>query len=225
MGKVTERGGFIKSDTSEPADIDVYNDNMDRIHNEVMSLPYAATDPSANITWPGKMVIRDSGDPTFFLPDLRINKANNFWERAISGSWEAYTPESAGVTVGNGTLLGRFCHVGSILFCEILLIWGSTTAFTGSPSFGTPSGYKLRVPDEFTNEMKAGVGTWMARCGAGSPPTLYKGRVQRRVTAAGLDLDPRTVDAPALVLNSTRPATWTTGNQLHIQVSGEAEWE
>lgn len=225
MGTVTERGGFIKYNTSEPADITDYNANIDRIHNEVMSVPFGATNPPAAETWPGKLTLRDAGDPTFFLPDLRVNKANSFWGRAISGSWESYTPEVGGITLGNGTLAGRFVHVGSLLHCEILFIHGSTSTVTGSIAFGAPSGYNFRVPPEHSGVMKSCIGTWMARCGGGSPPTLYKGRVQRRETGVGLDLDPRTSAGPALTLNATRPGTWTTNDQLHVQVSGEAEWD
>lgn len=223
MARETERAGLIKQDTSEPADVAVYNDNIDRIHSDVMSVPFTTSDPNALNTWPGKLILRDSADPTYFLPDLRVNKADNFWERAIKGSWAAYTPPTTAITVGNGTLLGRYMHVGSILHCEILLIWGSTTAFSGNIGFGAPSGYKFRVPADFSTLMRAGLGTWMGRVGASS--SLQKGRVVRRETASGLDIDCRTNDSPSAQINATTPATWQNGNKLHIQVSGEVEWE
>lgn len=223
MVRETERGGFLKQDTSEPADIAVYNGNMDRIHADVMSVPFTTADPSALTTWPGKLILRDSGDPTYFLPDLRVNKADNFWERAISGSWEAYTPATTNITVGNGTLLGRFMHIGSILHCEILLIWGSTTAFTGGIGFGTPPGYKLRVPPEASSIMRAGLGTWMGRVSGTN--SLQKGRINRRETGVGIDMEPRTNDVPAAVITATTPATWQNGNKLYLQVRGEVDWE
>lgn len=223
MVRETERGGFLKQDTSEPGDVAVYNDNLDRIHDEVMSVPYSPSDPPVLETWPGKMVIRDSGDPTYFLPDLRINKANNFWERMISGSWENYTPATTNVTVGNGTLLGRYMHVGSLLHCEILLLWGSTTAFTGNVGFGAPAGYQFRKSEDFSTLMRAGLGHWMGRVSGTN--SLQKGRVARRETNSNIDIDPRTNDVPSAQLNATSPATWTTGNRLFIQVSGEAVWE
>lgn len=223
MVRETERGGFLKQDPSEAADVDVYNDNMDRVHNEVMRVPFSQTDPSAQVTWPGKLVLRDSGDPTYFLPDLRVNKANNFWERAISGSWEAYTPATTAITLGNGTLLGRYMHVGSLLHCEILLIWGSTTAFTGNIGFGSPPGYNFRVPDDFSTLMRAGLGTWMARVSGTN--SLQKGRLARRETGVGIDIDCRTNDVPSTQLNATNPATWSNGNKLFLQASGEAKWD
>lgn len=222
MVRETERGGLIKQDTSEPADVAVYNGNIDRIHDEVMSVPFTADLPDALSSWPGKIVMQDSEDPTYFLPDTWVNKTNNFWERAIKGSWEAYTPATTAITLGNGTLLGRFMHVGSLMHCEILLIWGSTTAFTGNIGFGTPGGYQLREPSEFGSVMRAGVGTWMARVGAGS--SLFKGRVTRRQTGVGVDLAPNTNDVPSTTINATNPGTWQNGNKLHLQVSGEAVW-
>lgn len=222
MGKLTERGGFVKQDASEPADIAVYNDNMDRVHNDVMSVPFSNSDPAATNSWPGKLMLRDSGDPTFFLPDLRVNKANGEWERAISGSWEAYTPPTTSITVGNGTLLGRYCHVGSILYCEVLFILGSTSVVSGGAGFGTPTGYQWRVPPDFEDVMRSAVGHWTARCGAG--PNLYKGRALRRVTGGTINIDMRTAETPALQLAGGRPDTWQTGNKLHVQAMGEVTW-
>lgn len=219
MGQLTERGKLVKSDASEPADVAVYNANMDQTEAEIMGVPFVTSVPSAADSWPGKFVLMDSGDPALFLPDVRISKADTFWHRANSGSWESYTPDMTGVTLGNGTRLGRYVQIGTVLYCEILLILGSTSAITGSMGFGTPNSFKLRIPPD-SDDLRAGVGHWMARV-AGN---LWKGRVIRRSTPTTVDLEPLTNSATtALTLNATRPGTWANGDKLFIQVMAEAE--
>jgi hypothetical protein len=225
MGKLTQRARLVKQDITEPADIDVYNDNMDLIHNEVMSVPFVDTLPGVENSWPGKFVLRDSGDPDLFLPEVRVFSAVDGWKNSSPGTWRSYNPEGNNITLGNGSLQGRYCHMGNLAFVEILFIVGSTTSFAGTNaiSFSPPTHLVPRVPPN--NAMRSILGTWMARCGGGSPPNLYKGRVMRRNTNVNLHFDPRTMDPTgALVLHSTRPNTWTTGNVLFMQVSYESSW-
>lgn len=219
MGHLTERGGFTKSDPSEPADVTVYNNNIDRIHNEAMQIPYVTPLPDANNTWPGKLGIQRNTDPTFFLPQFRYAVDPTFWRIGNVGTWLAYTPETNG-TVGNGSVRGRYTYVGTILFIEVLFILGSTSVIASGTSFSSPPGFRPRLPAE-TNALKSVLGYWMARVGAG--PTLYKGRVLRRNTSGTLDMEPRTQDNPALVINATRPDTWANGNKIFCQIMYEAE--
>lgn len=223
MARETERGGFIKQDTSDSADVAVYNDNLEKIQDEVMSVPFSPSDPPVSETWPGKIILQDSGDPLFFLPDVRFNKADNFWENGTSSSWGPYTPATTNITVGNGTLLGRYMQMGSLLHLEILLIWGSTTAFTGGIGLGAPAGRHWRVPPQNTNGMRSVVGEWMGRVGPSN--LLHKGRVLRRNTNVGIDMDCRTNANPSAALTATQPLTWQNGNKLFIHAVGESEWD
>ena len=48
-----------------------------------------------------------------------------------AGAWTSYTPSFTNLTVGNGTLVGRYCQVGKIVTASMKLTFGSTTAITG----------------------------------------------------------------------------------------------
>lgn len=219
MGELTSRGNFTKSDSSEPADVTVYNDNQDQIHTEAFRVPYITTLPTTANTWPGKQALQLNTDPLLFLPQNRYAKDPSNWRIGNVGTWLAYTPVTAGMTIGNGSVRGRYAYMGTLLYVEILFLFGSTSAFTG-PSFGTPPGFVAKVPPE-TTPLRNALGYWTARCGAG--PNLYKGRVMRRNSGAGLDIDPRTHSSPSLILNATRPDTWQNGNKLHMQLMMEAD--
>lgn len=218
MGTLTARGGFTKSDASEPADVAVYNDNMDKTHDESMSVPYITTDPVAADSFPGKFVLKDAGDPVFFLPDVRLNRENGFWFVGNRGTWVAYTPTLAFADLGNGTLRGRYCYMGNLLFCEIYLARGSTTVFEASGlGFSTPSGINVRIP---ANASQAYIGSWMARVGG----NLRKGRVNRRITSVGVDLQVRTpTTSGSDVVSNTLPAAWGTGDKIYVQVMCEVD--
>lgn len=218
MGTLTARGGFIKSDASEPADVAVYSTNMDKMHDEVMSVPYTTVDPAAVDTYPGKIILRDAGDPTFFLPDFKIARANSFWFVGNRGTWVSYTPTLAFGDIGNGTLRGRYCYQGNILWCEVFIVRGSTTVFEASGlGVSTPSGVNVRIPN---NDSLAYIGHWMARVGG----NLYKGRANRRITSVGVDIQLRKpTTSGSEVISNTLPVAWGTGDKLYVQVMCEVD--
>jgi len=57
---------------------------------------------------------------------------------AAAGAWTPYTPTLTNVTLGNGTLTGKYRQVGKTVDFSISLTFGTTTAFTGSIGFGLP---------------------------------------------------------------------------------------
>jgi hypothetical protein len=62
------------------------------------------------------------------------------WE-PIESPWIDYTPTWVG-TIGNGTLIAKYCHAGyKKVKVRITLVWGSTTSGgAGNWSFGLPAG-------------------------------------------------------------------------------------
>lgn len=50
-----------------------------------------------------------------------------------------YTPTLTDITLGNGSITGRFIRIGQIFFWNAILVWGTTTTYSGgSPQIGTP---------------------------------------------------------------------------------------
>jgi hypothetical protein len=58
--------------------------------------------------------------------------------------WVSYTLQTQNITLGNGTLVGKYRRVGDSVEVQLSLRWGSTTSFSGSPSF--------RIPSEFNTD-------------------------------------------------------------------------
>jgi hypothetical protein len=56
-----------------------------------------------------------------------------------TASFTAFTPSFTGITLGNGTLVGRKLTVNGLETIFVKLTWGSTTSITGSVLFNTPS--------------------------------------------------------------------------------------
>ena len=58
----------------------------------------------------------------------------------IQAAWTAYTPTVANMTLGNGTVSGRYSQVGKTVTLQFRLAAGSTTTYTTNPAtFGLPS--------------------------------------------------------------------------------------
>lgn len=57
----------------------------------------------------------------------------------INDPWTAYTPTLSGITLGNGTLSGRYKQIGKTVYFSISLTLGSTSSITATgPLFGLP---------------------------------------------------------------------------------------
>lgn len=63
----------------------------------------------------------------------------------IGAAWETWTPTLTGMSIGNGTVTGRYGRIGKNIFCKLDIIFGSTTTMTGpldiSPPFTAQSNY------------------------------------------------------------------------------------
>lgn len=56
----------------------------------------------------------------------------------MDGYWQAYTPALVGVTIGNGSIVGRYSRIGNTVTYEAKLTFGSTTTVTGAIDIGIP---------------------------------------------------------------------------------------
>jgi len=54
------------------------------------------------------------------------------------GAWQTYTPTTGNLTVGNGTLTGRYRQVGKQIDCFVQFTLGSTSAIATTPYFSLP---------------------------------------------------------------------------------------
>jgi hypothetical protein len=54
------------------------------------------------------------------------------------GEWTAYTPTTYSLTIGNGTLTGRYTRINNLVFFNVSFVLGSTSAVTSNVAFGLP---------------------------------------------------------------------------------------
>lgn len=116
----------------------------------------------------------------------------------------SYTPATSNLTLGNGTLTGSYSQVGDWITGEIVLTFGSTTAFTGAPTFTAP--------------LTAAHDEWGADGGAFDSSTGDRYPVRAVATGAGtLTLFgwPTTAGGP-LIAGANVPMAWAPGDILTI---------
>lgn len=62
----------------------------------------------------------------------------NALQDGIQAAWDAYTPTLTNITLGNGTVAGRYLRVGKTVDVAITLTVGSTTSASGQLQFSVP---------------------------------------------------------------------------------------
>jgi hypothetical protein len=126
-----------------------------------------------------------------------------------SGLWQAYTPSTTGLTIGNGTMEARYCRIGNTIHTVINFSLGSTSAITGDVTFGQP------VNAAYTSSGSC----WLDDIG---PFVVYAG-VCMIVNGAFYARAINTGVAYGLstALSSTIPFTWATSDVIRLQATYE----
>jgi hypothetical protein len=80
---------------------------------------------------------------SFTVPANSAAPVTNVVDERVSGdtetrAWRDYTPALSGITLGNGTLEGRYMADGATVHFAVLLTAGSTTSITGTLVIGLP---------------------------------------------------------------------------------------
>lgn len=69
---------------------------------------------------------------------------------AALGTWQAWTPSYAGLTVGNGTVGARYVRIGNLVHCEWRIVWGSTSSATAAViTVSMPVDARTGTPGQF----------------------------------------------------------------------------
>jgi len=127
--------------------------------------------------------------------------------KAIGDAWTSYAPSTTNVTLGNGTLTGAWSQAGKDTNFRIKLVFGSTTALTGSPTFTLPAAAtasRTVVPRAALWDDSAG--------------SQQKGAFALNTSTTVLQLR----DDASAALSATVPFTWTTSDEIIIVGSYEA---
>lgn len=136
------------------------------------------------------------------------------------GVWKSWTPTWTNLTVGNGTGDYKYTQIGKTVIARFSFIFGSTSAFTGTPYLTLPvapnasyinTNKRTYMSGDLHIEDNATVG--------------YNGWIRFQDDPVRLTLGQYTVSGTYSQLSSisaTAPFTWTTGDFFYGQVVYEA---
>jgi hypothetical protein len=137
------------------------------------------------------------------------------WATSTSGlpAWTTYTPALSGsITIGNGTLTGRYMESNTTVIAEVTVLFGSTTTINSTVFLGLPFAaqsanggsqiHSLHLRDEGTATY-----TGHAIVSGSSVVCYIDGASGTYVTSVGI--------------NSTTPFTWTTTDFIKLNITYE----
>lgn len=125
------------------------------------------------------------------------------------GTWIAFTPGFTNLTVGNGSVVGRFLLKGSLLIVEAGFNFGSTSSIAGAITMTLPATYS-----QTTSSTNKGVAHALD-----SGTNFFGGVV---LVGAATTVQPLIDNGSALVtITSTTPFTWATGDNMFMTVITE----
>lgn len=125
----------------------------------------------------------------------------------ISEAWTNWTPTLAGMTLGNGTLTGKYKQIGKTVFFKIYMVFGSTSSVSGNTTFTLPvTAAAYTTADTFLSVgvgevQDAGVASYLCRLRLNSTTVC-----QIYVENAG------STYAQPTGFSSTIPHSWGTGD-------------
>lgn len=132
-----------------------------------------------------------------------------------SWAYQSYTPTFTNLTVGNGTLSGKYTQIGKHIAFYFSLIWGTTTSVSGSVSFTLP------VTSVAVSGSQAGV---LGTAKFNRSSTAYPGDVVHGSTTTGI-LRWHQVSGGGVRhanLGATSPDTWVTSDEFHARGTYQA---
>jgi hypothetical protein len=135
------------------------------------------------------------------------------WATPASGglTYAAWTPTTAGITVGNGTTVARYAQSGKFVTGSFKFTLGSTSAITGNTNFSLPVAAKAGfVETTTTTFLRTGVG-YNVGTTISDGSLIYVGALVTS-TAYGSFVD----------LSATIPHTWVNGDFISVNFSYEA---
>jgi hypothetical protein len=124
--------------------------------------------------------------------------------------WTSYTPSTGNMTVGNGTLVGRYQQIGKLVNVFVKFTLGSTSAIATTPYFSLPvTGLQSNI---------AVYGQLSDNAVKDYPSFSFMNTANLFLSAMGAG----GVYADASAVSATQPFTWGTGDNFTFQFSYEA---
>ena len=188
----------------------VTSDDANAIQNTIVDAKGDLIGATANDT-PARLAV--GANDTMLIADSTAATGLAWKTATTQFPWTTYTPTLTNITIGNGTVIGRYQSVGKTVNVFLSLTLGSTSSFTGGIAVSVP------VAPLYTNEYKGlaslsdnGVGDYPAFFYASaSPAVLYL--VAANTSGTYISGSP---------VNATTPFTWTTSDRFTLSFTYEA---
>jgi len=127
-----------------------------------------------------------------------------------AGAWVAYTPTNTNITLGNGTMTGRWQRTGKKVTATVRVLFGSTTSFGGNVAVG--------LPVAAANLVAAYIGqAFLLDNGV----RIWNGVVRVVANATAADVY-HTESGNSGIVNATNPFTFGDTDELVMTVTYEA---
>lgn len=138
-------------------------------------------------------------------------------DAVTTGAWTSYSPSWTNLTVGNGTVTAAYARFGRIIHFRVDLLFGSTTAVSGSVRFSSP--VNLAAAEVPGTQTMGGTVSMADATGGTQVGVLVP------LDASTILVGVTQTDSTYLSINntsSTIPFTWAVNDRLHITGSYEA---
>ena len=130
--------------------------------------------------------------------------------QALTDPWSAFTPSLTNITQGNGTIVGSYVQVGKLIHYRFTFTFGSTSAFTGTISFGVPA-------TPLDANWVGSAFLFDSSTAANRQPGILNGTTtSTQIHSAGIG------GGGSGVVNATAPFTWATGDVIKGSATYEA---
>lgn len=151
---------------------------------------------------------------TASIADGAVTPAKLIAGSGTGWTWQTFTPSFTNLTLGNGTMQGRYTQIGKMIWLYITVIFGSTTTIGTNPSFtppvaassfysSTPFNTQIGYGDIFANTGSSAAAPYFSTSNTAITLGYYNSGLLTGVTA-------------------TTPGTWTTNGQFTITCFYEA---
>lgn len=129
----------------------------------------------------------------------------------LQSAWQAFTPTTTGITLGNGTIVASLERFGKTILFRITFTFGSTSVITGAPTFTLPVTAQSNLWSVDATVLDASAGAFFTGRAVATSQTV--------VTAKTL---PGTAGNALNNMSATAPMTWVAGDILTILGAYEA---
>jgi hypothetical protein len=129
------------------------------------------------------------------------------------GAWTSYTPTLQSITLGNGTLVGKYAQIGNMVFVVVTLDLGSTTTISTFPRFSLPVAAELYSGNILGGAQltDAGVVNYAGIVAMEDANTVQVYCQKSSTNHIQYDF-----------IGGTTPFTWVTGDKIWFQISYKA---